>query len=389
MTRHDAPVRIGIVAAEVSGDMLAAGLMRALRRRLPNVVFEGIAGPKMQAEGCVSLYPMGQMSFIGFEVLAHYRELAARRRGLLEHFRRTPPQLFIGVDAPDFNLWLEQRLRTNGIPTLHYVSPSVWAWRGWRIHRIHRAVDRMLTLFPFEARYYRGKQVPVTYVGHPLADRLEPVPDPAPIRRRLRLSPRARVVALLPGSRLSELRRHADLFVRTAQWLSTRYPDVRYVVPFSSAETRACFEQALRRRGVDEQLFRLQDGHSREAMAAADVVLLASGTASLEAALLERPMVVTYRVSWFSYFLIRLFAHVRMYSLPNHLAGRRLVPELMQREATAEKLGHAVARYLDEPEQGRRVSRALGRLRASLRRGADERAAQAVMHLLRARGAKP
>lgn len=387
MARRDAPIRIGIVAAEISGDMLAAGLMRALRRRLPNVAFEGIAGPCMLAQGCAGLYPMERMSFIGFGALAHYRALAARRRQLLEHFRRHPPHLFIGVDAPDFNLWLEERLRAHGILTLHYVSPTVWAWRGWRIHRIQRAVDRMLTLFPFEARYYRDKRIPVTFVGHPLADRLGPVADRAAARRRLRLPARARVVTLLPGSRLSELRRHADLFVRTAQWLSARYPDLRYAVPFVSRETRACFERALRRQSADARIFRLLDDRSHEAMAAADVVLLASGTAALEAALLERPMVVTYRVSWFSYFLIRLFAHVRLYSLPNHLAGRQLVPELMQREATPERLGRAVARYLDDTAAAERVSRALGRLRARLARSADERAAQAALRLLRTRDA--
>jgi len=389
VARRDAPIRIGIVAAEVSGDALAAGLMRALKRRLPNVAFEGIAGPQMQAQGCTGLYPIEGMSLIGFEALTHYRALAARRRQLLEHFRRRPPQLFIGVDAPDFNLWLEQRLRTHGVSTVHYVSPTVWAWRRWRIHRIHRAVDLMLTLFPFEARYYRGWRVPVAFVGHPLADRLTPGADPGAVRRRLGLAPRTRVVTLLPGSRVGELRRHAELFVRTAQWLSARYPDLRYIVPFASRETRAHFEQALRRLDADRRMFLLLDGRSREAMSAADVVLLASGTAALEAALLGRPMVVTYRVSWFSYFLIRLFAHVRVYSMPNHLAGRRLVPELMQREATPGRLGRAVARYLDNPAEAARVSRTLGRLGEKLRRGADERAAQAVVQLLRARGFKP
>jgi lipid-A-disaccharide synthase len=359
--------------------------MRELKRRVPRVTFEGIAGPRMRAEGCVGLYPMEPLSHIGFEVLKHYPALSAMRRKLTEYFLRSPPDLFIGVDTPDFNLWIEERLKARGIPTVHYVSPTVWAWRRWRIRRIRRAVNRMLTLFPFEARYYRAHRVPVTYVGHPLADELEPPTSVAAIRQRLRLSARSRVVALLPGSRVGELRRHADLFVRAALWLAARHPDIRFAVPFASAETRALFEQALTRHGADGQIFRLLDHASRDAMAAADVVLAASGTATLEAALLGKPMVVTYRVSWFSYFLIRLFAHVRLYALPNHLAGRPLVPELMQRDAVPEKLGRAVERYLEHPRETGAVARALNRIRRGLRRNADVRAAEAAIAMLRRR----
>ncbi len=383
-TAARASLRIGIVAGEVSGDLLAAGLMRELKRRLPHVVFEGIGGPRMQAEGCTSLYPMERLSLIGFEALGRYPELAAQRRRLAAHFRHRSPALFIGVDAPDFNLGLEQKLRAHGIPTMHYVSPTVWAWRGWRIRTIHRAVDHMLTLFPFEEKYYRARKIPVTFVGHPLADAIAPAATAAGFRRRLRLPLRFKLVALLPGSRRHELRQHAELFIRTAQWLSARYPDIRFVVPFASPETRSLFEQALRRLRADEQIFRLVDNHSRAAMAAADVVLLASGTATLEAALLGKPMVVTYRVSWPSYCLIRLFAHVRFYSLPNHLAGRMLVPEFMQRDAVPEKLGRAVERYLTHPAEARAVTRVLSRLRRTLRRNTHVRAAQAVIRFLRA-----
>ncbi|MBI3574271.1 MAG: lipid-A-disaccharide synthase [Gammaproteobacteria bacterium] len=383
------PVRIGVVAGEVSGDLLAAGLMRELKRRLPHVVFEGIGGPRMQAEGCASLYPMERLSLIGFEALGRYPELAAQRRRLAAYFQRRPPALFIGVDAPDYNLGLEQKLRSHGIPTMHYVSPTVWAWRGWRLRTIHHAVDHMLTLFPFEAKYYRDRKIPVTFVGHPLADAIEPATNAAALRRRLRLPARFKLVALLPGSRTHELDRHADLFVRTAQWLSARHPDIRFVVPFASPGTRALFEQALRRQRADEQIFRLLDDHALDAMAAADVVLLASGTATLEAALLGKPMVVTYRVSWISYYLIRLLAHVRLYSLPNHLAGRMLVPELMQRDAVPEKLGRAVERYLTRPAEAAAVTRVLGRIRRTLRRNTHARAAQAVIRFLRTRGVRP
>lgn len=389
MARNDSPIRIGIVAGEVSGDILAAGLMRALRQKMPRLQFEGIAGPHMQAEGCVSMYPLERLSLIGFEALGRYPELIAMRRRLADHFRRHPPALFIGVDAPDFNLGLEQKLKAHGIPTIHYVSPTVWAWRGYRLRKIHHAVDHMLTLFPFEARYYRKRGIPVTFVGHPLADKLEPPVHTGRLRRQLGLPARHKIVALLPGSRSNELRRHADLFVRTAQWLSARHPDIRFVVPFASQETRALFEQALQRQQAVAQIFRLLDYRSRDAMAVADVVLLASGTAALEASLLGKPMVVTYRVSWLSYFLIRLLAHVRLYSLPNHLAGRQLVPEFIQRDAIPEKLGPAVERFLTNPAQAKSVINALARIRRALRRNADRRAAQAVLRVLRSTTRRP
>ena len=389
MARNDSPIRIGIVAGEVSGDILAAGLMRALKQKMPQLKFEGIAGPHMQAEGCISMYPLERLSLIGFEALGRYPELVATRRRLAEHFRRNPPALFIGVDAPDFNLGLEQKLKEHGIPTVHYVSPTVWAWRGYRLRKIYRAVDHMLTLFPFEARYYRKRGIPVTFVGHPLADELEPPTHTDRLRRQFGLLARHKVVALLPGSRINELHRHADLFVRTAQWLSVRHPGIRFVVPFASSGTRALFERALRRQQADEQIFRLLDHRSRDAMAVADVVLLASGTAALEASLLGKPMVVTYRVSWISYFLIRLLAHVHLYSLPNHLAGRQLVPELIQRDAIPEKLGQAVERFLTNPAQAKSVINALARIRRVLRRNADRRAAQAVLRVLRARRVRP
>lgn len=379
------PIRVGIVAGEVSGDFLGAGLMRALKKRLPGVRFTGIAGPRMQAEGCVSLFPMEALSLIGFEAVGRYPVLARMRRRLAAHFLGQPPDVFIGIDAPDFNLGLERRLRAHGVRTVHYVSPTVWAWRGYRIRAIRRAVDRILTLFPFEQRYYRDHGVPVTFVGHPLADRFGGRPAAGAARRRFGLPRGGRVVALLPGSRTSELRRHASLFVRTARWLQRRHPDLYFVAPFASAETRALFEQALRREGAGDLPVALVDGHSREVLAACDLALLASGTAALEAALLGKPMVVTYRVSWPSYFLIRLFAHVRLYSLPNHLAGRELVPEFMQYNAVPEKLGRAIERYLTHPEEARIVSETLRTLGRGLRRNADERAAEAVVALLRRR----
>ena len=379
-------IRIGIVAGETSGDVLAAGLMRALKAQIGPVAFEGIGGPRMQAEGCTSWYPMERLSIIGFEALRKCGSIVAIRRALVRRFRANPPDLFIGVDAPDFNLTLEQRLRASGIPTLHYVSPTVWAWRGYRLRKIRRAVDHMLALFPFEQRYYETHGVPVTFVGHPLADEIPEDYDPAAYRRQLDLPSDRVLVALLPGSRVNELHRHADLFVQTAQWLHARHPRIHFVAPFVNGETQAIFIDALARQRARQLPLTLLAQHSREALAACDVALLASGTATLEAALLRKLMVVTYKVSPLSAVLIRLFSHVKLYSLPNNLAGRELVPELLQDDAVPEKLGAAVERYLAHGQQATVVAEELRRLHRALRQGADERAAMAVISLLRTRG---
>lgn len=378
-------IRIGIVAGEASGDLLGAGLMRELKARLPAVVFEGIGGPKMQAQGCVSLGDMDRLSVIGFEGIARIPAVLRSRGKLIGHFLESRPHLYIGVDAPDFNLVVEERLRKAGIATVHYVGPTVWAWRGYRIRRIQRAVDHMLALFPFEARYYREHGVPVTFVGHPMADEIADTYDVGSIRARLGLPLDRTIVALLPGSRLSELRRHANLFARTALWLHARRPLLHFVAPFVSSATQALFEQALVRENAEHVPITRLLHQSREALAAADVALLASGTASLEAALLRKPMVVTYRVSKLSETLIRLFAHVEMYAMPNHLAGRLLVPELVQKDAVAAKLGAAVEAYLAHPEQAESVQAALAQMHASLKQNANARAAQAVIEVMRER----
>lgn len=378
-------LRIGIVAGETSGDLLGAGLMREIRARVPTAVFEGIGGPQMQALGCRSLFPMDRLSIIGFEALEKYPEIRGMRSKLIDHFLSRPPDLFVGVDVPDFNLGLEEALKAAGVPTVHYVSPTVWAWRGYRIHKIQRAVDHMLTLFPFEAGYYRKHRVPVTFVGHPMADQIGERSDTAALRRDLHLPARGGVIALLPGSRRSELKRHAELFVKTAMWLHKRHPNIHFIAPFVSPETRAIFEKALFRNGAWFLPISLVANRSRDAMAAADIVLLASGTATLEAALLKKPMVVTYKMSWLSYLLVRPFLQVKLYALPNILAGRKIVPELMQGEATPEKLGEAVEHYLAHRDKIRSLQKVLSGIHRSLRRKASERAAEAVMALLKSR----
>jgi lipid-A-disaccharide synthase len=382
-------VRIGVVAGEVSGDLLGAGLMRALKKRIPGVRFEGVCGDHMEAEGCKSMFPMEWLSIIGLmEAFGKFPQIRWMRNDLIKHFLSDPPDLFIGIDVPDFNLGLEKRLKAAGIATVHYVSPTVWAWRGYRIHKIKKAVDHMLTLFPFEARYYEEHDLPVTYVGHPLADEIEEEVDRKTYRRLLELPVDKTIVALLPGSRKSELMRHADLFIRTAMWLNRRNSGLHFVAPFASRETREIFEEAIKRNDAGGLLIALLDEHSRDVMAAADIVLLALGTATLEAALLERVMVVTYKLSFLNYWLLRGFVRIKLYSLPNILAGCEIVPELIQRDAVAEKLGKKAEYYLRNPEKSKSVAEALRSIHRQLRRNANEKAADAVLGVLRSQAGR-
>jgi lipid-A-disaccharide synthase len=383
------PVRIGIVAGEASGDLLGARLMRALKRHLPDARFEGIGGAEMKDEGCHSLFPMERLSVLGLtEILGRYFELRRLRKRLINHFLADPPDIFIGVDSPGFNLGVEEQLRRAGIATVHYVSPQVWAWRTWRVEKIRRAVDRILVLFPFEQGFYAKHDVDATFVGHPLADEICGDDDPLPHRDRLKLDLQRPTVAILPGSRVSELKALADIFVETCLWLNARYPQMQFIIPFVNRRTQVLFEEAIRRHQAWDLPITRFHGHSREVMAAADVVLLASGTATLEAMLVRRLMVVTYRVSRLSYWLMRAFSHITLYAMPNNLAGRHLVPELLQDEATPEKLGAAVERYLGRPLYAREVLATFEIMATRLRGNASEQAARAVLEVLQQRGAQ-
>ncbi|UEO00948.1 lipid-A-disaccharide synthase [Acidiferrobacter thiooxydans] len=374
-------VRVGIVAGEVSGDMLGAGLMKAMKAVTP-CTFEGICGPAMTAEGGLSQFPMEALSVMGIsEVAGRLRDLLRIRRDLIAYFRRTRPDVVIGIDAPDFTLALERALRRDGIRTVHYVSPTVWAWRRYRVRTVAASTDRLLTLFPFEPEYYAGRADAV-FVGHPLADAIEAQPSPDKARDELRLDGRGPVIALLPGSRVTELRAHARLFVKTAQRLALRYPDSRFVAPFVNRETLALFDKTLTElQAFDLPITRLH-GHARQAMAAADVVLLASGTAALEAALVGRPMVVVHRLSPITYGLARLLLQVPYVSLPNLLLGRGVVPELLQHAATADGLVRAAEGLLENPGRRAEMTAAFVELRAHLGCGASERAAAAVLELV-------
>ncbi|MGZ5074945.1 MAG: lipid-A-disaccharide synthase, partial [Usitatibacter sp.] len=324
-------MKVAIVAGEASGDLLGAALIRAVSLRWPGVRFHGIAGPKMAAEGARTLYPMEKLAVRGYvEVLKSLREILAIRRGLTRQLLADKPDLYIGVDAPDFNLGLETRLKAAGVPTVHYVSPSIWAWRPERIQAIGRAVDRMLVMFPFEEAIYRKAGIPVSYVGHPLADAMPLDPDRREARAQLRLGSAAVPVALLPGSRVSELELHADLVIETARELLKRRPEMQFFVPLATRETREYFEKRLYALEAKELPITILFGHARLALHAAEVALVKSGTATLEAALARCPMVITYRLNPFTYWLARRQAVLPYFGLPNVLAGEFIVPELLQ-----------------------------------------------------------
>jgi lipid-A-disaccharide synthase len=382
MTPGGRRLRVGMVAGEASGDQLGAGLVRALRRRHPDAVFEGVGGPRMEACGFTSLWPIDPLAVMGlFEVVRHLPGLLELRRALRRHFTAVRPDVFIGIDAPDFNLPLERNLRRRGVKTAHFVSPSVWAWRRSRVRGIARSVDLMLTLFPFESDFYAGHDVPVRCVGHPLADVFPEHPDREAARGRLGLSGRNGFVALLPGSRAAEVRSLAGPFIETAAWCLRRRPGLRFLVPLANRACAELFEAALARHGAGLPLVKL-DGRSREAMEAADVVLTASGTATLEAMLMKRPMVVAYRLSAPTYHLARMMVKTPHFSLPNLLAGRALVPEFLQAEVTAARLGAALLYWLDHPAAARELCAEFSRIHADLRRNADRTAAEAVLELV-------
>lgn len=372
-------MRIALVAGEASGDALGACLIRALRERWGGLEFYGIAGPRMLAEGARTLYPMDRLSVRGYlEVLSSLRELIAIRRGLARELLANPPDLFIGIDAPDFNLGLETKLKAAGIPTVHYVSPSVWAWRAERIPAIGRAVDRMLVMFPFEEPLYRDAGIAVSYVGHPLADEMPLEPDHAEARSQLRLGASGAPIALLPGSRMSELELHADLLIDTARELAGRRPELRFFVPLATRETRDYFETRLYAREAQELPIKILFGHARLALHAAEAAIVASGTATLEAALARCPMVITYRLSPLTYRMVMRKALLPYFGLPNILAGEFIVPELLQADATPANLAQALGNWLDHKDARERLRERFARIHRDLACGHDERLRQAL-----------
>ncbi|GGC85448.1 lipid-A-disaccharide synthase [Halopseudomonas salina] len=380
------PLRIALVAGEASGDTLGAGLVRALKQSHPHAEFIGIGGPRMLAEGMQSRVPMERLSVMGLvEVLGRLRELLRIRKELVAWLLEQQPDVFIGIDAPDFTLGVERKLRDAGIPTVHYVSPSVWAWREKRVLGIQKSTDLMLTLFPFEEEIYRKHQVAVRCVGHTLADEIPLQPDHDAARAALGIASETKLLALMPGSRNGELRKLGLLFLQTAAWCQQREPELHFVMPCASEERKLQMQAIIAESGIDLPLM-LLDGQAHQALAACDSVLIASGTATLEAMLFKRPMVVAYRMAGLTFRILKRLVKVGHVALPNLLAKREVVPEFLQDAATPETMGAALMQLLAPTAERAETQATFMHLHEMLRRNADQAAAEAVLDLLRQKG---
>jgi lipid-A-disaccharide synthase len=372
-----------MLAGEPSGDRLGAGLITGLRFHYPQAHFEGIGGEHMMAAGLQSLYPLEKLTIMGLtEVLRHLPDLIRMRRALFKHLIKNPPSIFIGIDAPDFNLPLERRLRARGIPVVHYVSPQLWAWRPGRARHIARHIDLMLTLLPFEADFYKAHSVPVQYVGHPLADEIPLHSDSHQTRQQLHgVSLEHPLVALLPGSRISEAQRLGPLFFSVAHRLQGQQPNLQFIVPTATPAIHRLLSVWLRQHLPELPIILIQ-GHARDVITAANVVLVASGTATLETLLIKRPMVVAYKVAPVTGFILSRLISVPQVALPNLLAQKRLVPEYIQGAATLENISAAVWQLLNDNSAQKQLIEEFTTLHKVLRRGANKRAAAAIADLL-------
>jgi lipid-A-disaccharide synthase len=372
-----------MVAGETSGDLLASRLLSGLRPQLPDAHIHGIGGPRMAEHGFVSDWPMDKLSVRGlFEVLAHYREIKGIQNALRDRLLDERPAAFIGVDAPDFNFGLEMQLKEAGIPTMHFISPSIWAWRGGRIKKIAKAVSHMLVVFPFEEAIYRKAGIPVTYVGYPLAEVIPMQPDVAAARQALGLPPDGNVVAILPGSRMSELKYNTVAFIEAARHLKQRDPAICFVVPMAGARQRAYFSELVAQAGLSDVPLELTEGRSHMAIAAADAVLVASGTATLEVALFKKPMVIAYKMMRASWEVMRHMGYQPWIGLPNILAQEFLVPELLQDAATPQALAAALWRQLDDAPHRARLQQRFTDMHHALLRDTAKESARAVMELI-------
>jgi lipid-A-disaccharide synthase len=384
-------LRIALVAGEASGDTLGAALVEALKRRFPAAQFAGVAGPRMRSAGCVAWHDIDELAVMGLtEVVTHLPRLMKLRASLRTRILEWRPDVFIGVDYKEFNLGLAKLLKRTGLATVQYVSPQVWAWRPGRARTIGESVDLVLCLFPFEPAFYREYGVRAAFVGHPLADQIPMQVDRAAARATLGLDPGARVLAVLPGSRNGEVEKLADPFAGAAELLARRFPGLVCIAPMVNAALRERFAERCAVLAPTASV-RMLDGQARLALAAADVALVASGTATLEAALSKRPMVVAYRLGAITAFILRAFGliKVRHFSQPNLLAGTELVPEFFQGAASPENLATALARWFEDPDAVAKVSREFARIHEQLRRDGAERAAAEVAELVTARVAMP
>ncbi|MDH3325679.1 MAG: lipid-A-disaccharide synthase [Gammaproteobacteria bacterium] len=376
-------IRIGIVAGETSGDAIAADLIHVIKKQYPDAVFEGIAGPKMKAAGCTPLYDSERLAVMAItEVLRRLPELLNIRKSIATHFINNPPDVFIGVDAPDFNLALEKKLKENGIPTVHYVSPSVWAWRQYRIKKIAKSIDLMLTLFPFEMEFYKKHNVPVKFVGHPMADQITFDDQKPDARFTLQCENNTSVIALLPGSRFSEVQRLLPLMIDTAAFCYEQNNKLEFLLPAATEKLQTYIENYLKEIGCQLPV-RVIAGKARSVMQASDVILLASGTATLEAMLLNRPMVVTYKVSKTSYWIMKLLSNVNYVALPNFFGDTQPVPEFLQDNATKENLGGALLYLMEDKNARDSMCETFRHNHKLLKLNASQQAADAIFNLIR------
>ena len=376
-------LRVGLVAGESSGDLLGAGLIAAIRRRHPDARFEGVAGPHMIAAGCDRWADADSLAVMGLvEPLRHLPELLRLRRSLVRRWRENPPDVFVGIDSPDFNLGLEKALRSSGIRTMHYVSPTIWAWRPGRIRKIQKAADCVLCLLPFEPALYEQYGVNAEFVGHPKATSLSPDVDAGAAREALGLPGNAKVVAILPGSRGSEVTRLAPIFAAVAAQVAARDEAVHFVTPVARPHLRATIEKHYLEQGVAERVT-LVDGRSVETMASADLVLLASGTAALESAMLGKPTVAAYRVAAMTAAVVRAFRLLKVgrFTLPNVLAGESIIPEFIQDDADPAVIAAEVSSLLHDDSRREGIRERFAKLREELALDTDERAADALIRL--------
>ncbi|TDF39549.1 lipid-A-disaccharide synthase [Alteromonadaceae bacterium M269] len=376
----DQCLRVGIVAGEASGDILGAGLIKSIKEKYPNAQIEGIGGAQMIAQGCHSHFDLEELSVMGLvEVLSRIRRLLAIRKHLVQYFTKNPPDVFIGIDAPDFNLGLELRLKKVGIKTVHYVSPSVWAWREKRIFKIEKATNLVLSLLPFEKEFYDEKGVPCTFVGHTLADQVPVEPDKESARNLLGVQGDNPVLALLPGSRSGEVNMLLERFIATAFILNERFDDLQILIPVVNQQRKQQIETYLKEIKAPNN-FRIIIGHSRDTMVASDAVLLASGTATLEAMLCKRPMVVAYRIKPVTEMIMKRLYKPKYFSLPNLLSGRELVPELLQEDVNPEKMASLLEGMIKSAD--RDMLDTFKDIHLTLKRDADKAAASAVLELI-------
>ena len=374
------PLRIGLIAGETSGDILGEGLIKALKKQYPDAIFEGIAGPRMIAQGCTALHPLEALSVMGFvEVLGKLRSILRIRKSIIQHFIDNPPDIFIGIDAPDFNLTVELKLKQQGIKTIHYVSPSVWAWKQWRIHKIAKATDLVLAFLPFEKAFYDKFNVPCQFVGHTLADQLPLLRDKTSAREKLNIAQDEKVLAILPGSRKAEVEMLGPIFLQAAIIIYQKYPEYRFIVPMVNDRRKQQFQAQIDALQIALPIT-LYDGQSSAILQSADTVLLASGTAALEAMLAKAPMVVAYKVKPITYMIAKSLANVKFTSLPNLIADKEVVKELSQHDCTVDKIVTELERLIGD--DGQQMINIFTELHQLIRCNADTQAADAVIKLL-------